>query len=83
MIKPMKEVVLELLSTNETMSRINRAVQMVLLMVLNITKVLGFSLCRARRTISVMVKTRHITSMAIHIGTTLLGLLAEIGGKTG
>ncbi len=65
MINPPKETVRELLSTKETMSRMKITVQIVLLRVLSMTNVLGLSLWRARRTISVIVRMRQIANMAI------------------
>lgn len=70
---PTIDVVLALESTAATMSMMNIAVQIAVLIEFIITKVNGLSLCRARRTISTIVRIRHITHTVIQIGISLKG----------
>ena len=60
-----------LVSIAEMTSRTNKAVQIPVLMTFIIIKVRGFNLCRAKRMISVIVRTKHKTQMLIHTEITL------------
>jgi len=70
---PIIDVVLALELTAATMSMMNIAVQIPVLIEFIITKVNGCSLCRARRTISTIVRIRHIAHTVIQIGISLVG----------
>lgn len=65
------EAVREDALTADMMSITNSTSQIVDLMMFVIRKVRGFKLFRARRTISVRVRMRHIEIKAIQIGPTL------------
>lgn len=73
MIIASADAVRELLEVvRETISRTNKTTHIVDLMTFVMRKVRGFSLCRARRIISVTVRMRQTHNIVNHIGTTLL-----------
>jgi hypothetical protein len=71
MIIAIADAVLERLSTAEITSKTNIIVHIVDLTTFIMTKVRGFNLCRARRTISVIVRQRQRTIIDIQIGMIL------------
>lgn len=65
------DAVLELEETAEMTSIMKRTVQIVVLIVFSMTNILGLSLCRASKTISVIVRIKQMPTIDIQIGAML------------